>query len=214
MKRYLNYLLLASNVIVTIFIAAMLGIFLKSLNNSNNTSLASVYSELSSTTWIVIAVLVFIISFGLFVLYIFLIKKTVKESTEKINPRLINGLLYSGLLALVNYTVPFTLFFVGTYYQNYETTLWFLSFAFGISALIGLIIAGFTSFFNLRISWSSVRREQLKLEALQENESKQEEESEQYKKPNRNTAKLDKDLKKPEPEKDSKKIDEPTSGSF
>lgn len=215
MKRYLNYLLLASNVIVTIFVAVMLGIFIKSTNNSNNTSISSIYSDISSVTWIVVGVLVLVTSFGLFVLYIFLIKKAIKESAETINPRLTKGLVYSGLLALVNYTIPFTLFFIGTYYQNVETTLWFLSVAFGISALVGLIIAGFTSYFNLRISWATVRREQLKLEALEENEAKLEVPSDQYKKPKKNVPTIDKQPKNKKPiKKDTKIIDEPTSGSF
>lgn len=214
MKRYLNYLLLASNVIVTIFIAVMLGIFIKSTNNSNNTSLSSIYSEISSVTWIVVGVLVLVISFGLFVLYVFLIKKAINESTEKINPRLSKGLIYSGLLAIVNYTIPFTLFFIGTYYQNIETTLWFLSIAFGLSALMGLIIAGFTSYFNLLISWAVVRREQLKLEALEENESKLDEPSNKYKKPKKNVPTLDTITKNKKTKKDTKTIDEPTSGSF
>ena len=157
LRRGINYLLLLSNWVIAIGIVVVLGIY---LFNKDQTNLDSFYNSMKLA--IISPVVSEVISSLLLGLYAFLLNKNLKQDT-KLNPKLFLLITTSSLIAIFNLLIPFVLVVtaLSIFNLNKLTILILICVALSISILIGLFISGYTSYINLRISYSEEKRKTL-----------------------------------------------------
>ncbi|MGL4948704.1 MAG: hypothetical protein ACRC42_05010 [Mycoplasma sp.] len=218
MKRYLNYLLLIANVIVTIATAIVMILFMNEFKTSGDV-INKIYEKLLPT--IAIPIVAVVLSSLVIVLYLFSLKKEIKNQDFPLNPRLTNALKNVGLVSFLNLFCAPLLLIVSILINDKEATTILLWLAISLSGVFGLVVAGFVSYFNLRISYSNIQRETLMNQALEENEqliSNEKEETIISEKIEKRTS--EKETKKPTVKNIEKDVDnkentgEATSGSF
>lgn len=165
MKRFINYLLLISNTIVSLSAAIVLILFLMNFKSSETINV--IFENLKWTIAIpIIGMTLGCIGVGLF-FYFF--KNLVKNREYPINPRLIARLKLCGIITLANFIVPVTFSIIAILCNKQTLNIILLSLAFGISAFISLIISGLVAYFNLSIGFSELSREELSRLADEEN---------------------------------------------
>lgn len=200
MKRYLNYILLLSNVSVSIIVAILLVLFSAQLKSSEGLNDAIIYRNLSDA--ISLPIISTITSIAFMGIYFYFFRKEVKSTEEKINPRLIKGLKYTAAFSVFNFIIPVILMYTAISIIDRDTTILLLAIAFGVSGFITIIISGFTSYYNLQISYAQARRELLKQESLEEQARAKDAKDDKI--PVRKTTDTSKESK----------VKAPTSGSF
>lgn len=162
MKRYLNYLILFANLIIGIGIVIVLILFINEFKSPDLT-INLIYDKLFIT--IAIPIVTTIIACISAVLYLYFLHQELKKAPETVNPRLAKGLKICGLVSLYNFVAPNALLIAAILTQDKSGTIILLSVGLAMSAVFELIIAGFVSYFNLRISFANIAREKLKQEA-------------------------------------------------
>lgn len=200
MKRYLNYILLLANVTVSIIVAILLVLFSAQFKSAEGLNDATIYRNLSGV--ISLPIISTVASLCFMGLYFYFFKKEIKNAEEKINPRLIKGLKYTAAFSALNFIAPVILMYTAITIIDRDTTILLLATAFGVSGFITIIISGFTSYYNLQISYAQARREILKQESLEEQARAKD--ADDTKIPVRKTSSSQQDSK----------VKAPTSGSF
>ncbi len=199
MNRYMNYVILAANAIVSISAAIVLGIFLHNFKYIGESTMASVFDSLKWT--VCIPILGFAGGCGLIVLYVFLLKKFMKENTTPINPKLLEGFKWAIMASVINFSLPLALSITAIFIYDESAAKTLLWVGFGVSAAVSLAIIGFTTYLNVGISFSMLSREELMRRAEEENAAFEKSKQEPVKdaKPS-NTSKKDKTKNKPKEE--------------
>ncbi len=162
-----NYIILGANAVVSISAAIVLGIFLNEFKYLGEGPVAVVFDKLKWT--VAIPVLGFIIGAGLICLYVYFLKKFIKENTTPINPKLLDGFKWATIASIINFVAPLALSITAIFiYDEFaaKTLLWT---GFGISAAVSLVIIGFTTYLNVGINFSILSREELTRRAEEEN---------------------------------------------
>ncbi len=156
-RRGINYLLLLSNWVIAIGIVVVLGIY---LFNKDQNNLNTFYHSMNLA--IISPVVAEVVSSLLLGLYAYLLNKFLKKD-NKLNPKLFSLIKTSSLIALFNLLIPFILVItaLSINYLDKLTILILICVALSISILIGLFISGYTSYINLRISYSEEKRKTL-----------------------------------------------------
>ncbi len=166
MNKYMNYIILAANAIVSISSAIVLGIFLHGFKYADG-NIAQVYNDLK---WTVSIPIVFtLMGCGLIGLYVYLLKKFMKENTTPINPKLLEGFKWACGASILNFVAPFVLTITAIFMYDRTPTEIMLWVGFGLSALISMAIIGFTTYLNVGINFSILSREELKRISEEEN---------------------------------------------
>ncbi len=167
MNRYMNYIILGANAVVSISSAIVLSIFLHDFKYVGENPISTVFNNL---TWTVCIPLIGLaVGCGLIGLYTYLLKKFMKENTTPINPKLLEGFKWAILASILNFIAPLALSITAILSYDKEATQIMLWTGFGISAAISLAIIGFTTYLNVGINFAILSREELMKRAEEEN---------------------------------------------
>ena len=165
----MNYIILAANAIVSISSAIVLGIFIHGFKYQGSDSIQTLYHNL---TWTVaIPFVAFFIGCGLIGVYVWQLKKFLKENTTPINPKLLDGHKYAWGCSIINFIAPLALSVTAIFTYDQNATQIMLWVGFGVSAAFSLAIIGFTTYLNVGITFSNLSREELKRIAEEENQA-------------------------------------------
>ncbi|MGL4951657.1 MAG: hypothetical protein ACRC4L_01580 [Mycoplasma sp.] len=205
MKRYLNYLLLFANLLIVLMSAITIFLFIPEFEKQ--VPINQVYQNLKPTIWIPIVAV--ILSSAVIGFYFFCLKKEISKQEFPLNPRLISSFKNIAILTFLNLLCSPLLTLVGILIIDESGTTALLWTSLALSMTFGLVMSGYVSYLNLRISYSNVQREALMTEAIEENEK--------IKDQDKDKSDVDYSIKrKPviEDQITDTSIDQPTSGSF
>ncbi len=167
MNKYMNYIILGANAVVSISVAIVLGVFLNGFKYMGENPASTVFDSLKWT--VCIPIIGLIAGSCLIGLYVYLLKKFMKENTTPINPKLLEGFKWATIASMINFIAPLALSITAIYiYDEFaaKTMLWV---GFGISAAVSLAIIGFTTYLNVGINFAMLSREELMKRAEEEN---------------------------------------------
>ena len=165
MKRYLNYLLILSNILVFIGVVIELGVFLNYENNliDSNTvgGTLTVADVIDKMQLVVLAPILFMIaSCAILFFYEWKIKKLIKENTDEFNYNMLNIIKIVSYSSVVNYILTGLLGIIGCLVKDNTllAQIVLMSVALGFSGVFGLIVIGVISYLNLRISFEESKK--------------------------------------------------------
>lgn len=167
MNKYMNYVFLGANIIVSICSAIVLGIFLSQFKYVKDNNYFTIYQNL---TWTVaVPVLGLVVGFVLIGYYAWELNKWIKQLTTPVNPRLIEGFKWTCGATIINFIAPFVLSLTAIFTYDRAITTILLWVAFGLSALVSCANIGFTAYLNVGVAFQSLSREELKRISEEEN---------------------------------------------
>ena len=165
MKRYLNYLLILSNILVFIGVVIELGVFLNYKNNliDPNTvgGTLTVADVIDKMQLVVLAPILFMIaSCAILFFYEWKIKKLIKENIDEFNYNMLNIIKIVSYSSVVNYILTGLLGIIGCLVKDNTllAQIVLMSVALGFSGVFGLIVIGVISYLNLRISFEESKK--------------------------------------------------------
>ncbi len=174
MKRYLNYVLILSNVLVFIGIVIELGLFLtwkKSLDlGDSSIDIKNPISqpELAQMLLQIVAIPIcsMVASCVVLVFYQWKVSKIIKDNNDVFNIKILNTIKIVAYTSIINFLITGLLGMVACLMTGYDwnARLVLMSVAIGFSGIFGLIIIGFISYLNLRMGFEEIKKNNDKLE--------------------------------------------------
>lgn len=174
MKRYLNYILILSNVLVFIGIVIELGLFLtwkKSLDlGDSSIDIKNPISqpELAQMLLQIVAIPIcsMVASCIVLVFYQWNVSKIIKDNNDVFNIKILNTIKIVAYTSIINFLITGLLGMVACLMTGYDwnARLVLMSVAIGFSGIFGLIIIGFISYLNLRMGFEEIKKNNDKLE--------------------------------------------------
>lgn len=166
MKKIHNFIILISNIIVGLAITITLALFLSKFKT--DTTINIIYDSLRWT--LALPIVSVVICCGGIGFYLYILKNVIKNNELQINPRLFSKLKTCCLLSFINCLLPLILSICGILVIDKQGSIVLLSVALAISGLTTIVIWGYVAYINFSINFSILSREELKKQAMMENQ--------------------------------------------
>jgi len=155
MKRWMTYLLLLTNIIMFIAIAISLVLDINavrdtgSFNTSNDSFIAG----------IIIIVVALIISTVVLGIYLFLVKKHLKDRILFTNPKIVSAIKNTAYLSILNITIPFiiSIFAFAGVMPLDDDSKWLLIAALIFNLIGTVVVMGVISYLSLKIAINDIK---------------------------------------------------------